>query len=313
MANRKQGPQLNPIETITFPAFESTALRNGIPVHLIDMQQEDIIKIEFIVNAGRYEESKKAVSAAVNAMLKDGTKHHSSFEIAEQLDFYGATIGTEAGPDIVSITLFSLNKYLENVLPLMKEILTESLFPEKEFGVYQQKTIQRILVDLEKTEFLATKEFNLALFGSNHPLGYTRDIEMIKALNQNDLIQLFSSYYTAENFKIICSGKIRKDLKQLLDEYFGAIVQNKSVARKLPAIQSSKEKRHVAQKPGAVQSAVRVGKVLFNKTHPDFIKLRFLATLLGGYFGSRLMSNIREDKGYTYGIYSSLGSFLQTG
>lgn len=212
MANRKLGPQLHPIESITFPAFESSALRNGISIHLIDMQQEDIVKVEFIIYAGRYEESKKAVSAAVNAMLKDGTKHHSSFEIAELLDFYGATISTEAGPDIVSITLFSLNKYLENVLPLMKEILTESLFPEKEFGVYQQKTIQRILVDLEKTEFLATKEFNQALFGANHPLGYTRDVNMIKALTRNDLIQLFNTYYTGK-FYYYLFGKNQEGFK----------------------------------------------------------------------------------------------------
>lgn len=314
MANRKTGPELHPLETITFPAYDSTTLSNGIPLHLIDMQQEDVVKIEFIIHAGRYQEDKQGVSAAVNGMLKDGTSKHTSFEIAETLDFYGASINTESGPDVVSLVLFSLNKYLDKVLPIVKEILTESIFPEKELSIYQQKTIQRILVDLEKTEFLATKEFNLALFGDKHPLGYTRDIEGTKAITKNDVLKLYSKDYTAENMIIIASGKIRTDLKVLLNDYFGSIKKKQSIIpRPAPAIVSSAEKKHIAYKEGAVQSAIRLGKILFNKTHPDFVKLRLLATLLGGYFGSRLMSNIREDKGYTYGIYSSIGSYLQTG
>jgi len=314
MANRKTGPELHPLETITFPAYDSTTLSNGIPLHLIDMQQEDVVKIEFIIHAGRYQEDKQGVSAAVNGMLKDGTSKHTSFEIAETLDFYGASINTESGPDVVSLVLFSLNKYLDKVLPIVKEILTESIFPEKELSIYQQKTIQRILVDLEKTEFLATKEFNLALFGDKHPLGYTRDIEGTKAITKNDVLKLYSKDYTAENMIIIASGKIRTDLKVLLNDYFGGIKKKQSIIpRPAPAIVSSAEKKHIAYKEGAVQSAIRLGKILFNKTHPDFVKLRLLATLLGGYFGSRLMSNIREDKGYTYGIYSSIGSYLQTG
>jgi len=314
MANRKTGPELHPLETITFPAYDSTTLSNGIPLHLIDMQQEDVVKIEFIIHAGRYQEDKQGVSAAVNGMLKDGTSKHTSFEIAETLDFYGASINTESGPDVVSLVLFSLNKYLDKVLPIVKEILTESIFPEKELSIYQQKTIQRILVDLEKTEFLATKEFNLALFGDKHPLGYTRDIEGTKAITKDDVLKLYSKDYTAENMIIIASGKIRTDLKVLLNDYFGSIKKKQSIIpRPAPAIVSSAEKKHIAYKEGAVQSAIRLGKILFNKTHPDFVKLRLLATLLGGYFGSRLMSNIREDKGYTYGIYSSIGSYLQTG
>jgi len=314
MANRKTGPELHPLETITFPAYDSTTLSNGIPLHLIDMQQEDVVKIEFIIHAGRYQEDKQGVSAAVNGMLKDGTSKHTSFEIAETLDFYGASINTESGPDVVSLVLFSLNKYLDKVLPIVKEILTESIFPEKELSIYQQKTIQRILVDLEKTEFLATKEFNLALFGDKHPLGYTRDIEGTKAITKDDVLKLYSKDYTAENMIIIASGKIRTDLKVLLNDYFGGIKKKQSIIpRPAPAIVSSAEKKHIAYKEGAVQSAIRLGKILFNKTHPDFVKLRLLATLLGGYFGSRLMSNIREDKGYTYGIYSSIGSYLQTG
>ena len=314
MANRKTGPELHPLETITFPAYDSTTLSNGIPLHLIDMQQEDVVKIEFIIHAGRYQEDKQGVSAAVNGMLKDGTSKHTSFEIAETLDFYGASINTESGPDVVSLVLFSLNKYLDKVLPIVKEILTESIFPEKELSIYQQKTIQRILVDLEKTEFLATKEFNLALFGDKHPLGYTRDIEGTKAITKDDVLKLYSKDYTAENMIIIASGKIRTDLKVLLNDYFGGIKKKQSIIpRPAPAIVSSAEKKHIAYKEGAVQSAIRIGKILFNKTHPDFVKLRLLATLLGGYFGSRLMSNIREDKGYTYGIYSSIGSYLQTG
>ena len=314
MANRKTGPELHPLETITFPAYDSTTLSNGIPLHLIDMQQEDVVKIEFIIHAGRYQEDKQGVSAAVNGMLKDGTSKHTSFEIAETLDFYGASINTESGPDVVSLVLFSLNKYLDKVLPIVKEILTESIFPEKELSINQQKTIQRILVDLEKTEFLATKEFNLALFGDKHPLGYTRDIEGTKAITKDDVLKLYSKDYTAENMIIIASGKIRTDLKVLLNDYFGGIKKKQSIIpRPAPAIVSSAEKKHIAYKEGAVQSAIRIGKILFNKTHPDFVKLRLLATLLGGYFGSRLMSNIREDKGYTYGIYSSIGSYLQTG
>jgi predicted Zn-dependent peptidase len=197
----------------------------------------------------------------------------------------------------------------------MKEILFDATFPEQELNTYKQNSKQQLTVNNEKVGYVARKKFNEMIFGASHPYGYAEKMEDYDNMKRDDLLSVFSSLYTKENCTLIVAGKITDAVFKTLNANFGANDWRKAVASDStfnPKHQTSNIKLFI-EKKDAVQSAIRIGKPLFNKTHPDYAGMQVLNTVLGGYFGSRLMSNIREDKGYTYGVGSAVASLLHDG
>ncbi len=310
--NRKEPPALHEVSSIELPAIQLFQFSNGIPAYIINAGSQDVLKLEFIFKAGRWNEQGKGVAAAVSALLKDGTSERSSNEISDFIEFYGATLNTQAFIDNSSVILFTLNKYLDKLLPLVKEILTEAIFPEKEMGIYVQNSKQRLLVNLEKVEFLGQRKFTEALFGKNHPIGYTTSTEDLDHLKTDVLQQFHREYFCSDNCKIILSGKVEQPTVDAVEKLFGGDDWHSDIRLKTSIeLNPSAEKKFYEAKQDAVQSAIRIGKRFVSKKHPDYPKLKVLNTVLGGYFGSRLMSNLREDKGYCYGVFSSMVPFVE--
>lgn len=313
--NRTIAPPIKPIENLTLPFPEKIFLTNQIPVYIIRAGDQDVVKIEFIFNAGRKHETVKAVSAATARLIKEGTKSRTSFEISSAFDFFGAALQVNSYSDNSNVVLFSLNKHLHNLFPLLKEILTEAIFPQKEIDTFIQNSIQKILVSREKVEYLAQKKFMEVLYGENHYLGYTPEEDDYNKLTREMLHKFYSTQYTSNNCTIIISGKVESSTIEGLQKYFGGndwLTKTINLNR-VTSIPSSFDENYFVEKKDAVQSALRIGKHMINRGHPDWSALRFTNTILGGYFGSRLMSNLREDKGFCYGIYSSLISIYDHG
>lgn len=310
--NRKEPPALHEITSIRLPDIQLTRLSNDIPTYIINTGSQDVLKLEFIFKAGRWNEPGKGVAAAVSALLKDGTSKRSALEIAQFIEFYGSTLTTHAFIDNSSIILFTLNKHLDNLLPLVKEILTEAVFPEKELGIYVRNSKQKLLVNLKKVEFLGQRKFTKTLYGANHPIGYTTSEQDLVNLNTDLLQQFHREYFCSDNCKIILSGKVEQQTVKAVEKLFGGDDWHSDIRLKTTVeLNPATEKKYYEEKPDAVQSAIRIGKRFVNKKHPDYSKLKVLNTVLGGYFGSRLMSNLREDKGFCYGVFSSMVPFAE--
>lgn len=309
--NRSIPPAFKQVQHINIQEAKEHTLDNGIPLHFINSGTQDLVKIELLFRAGCWFEPKRLVSSAVCSMLNEGTQFHSAAEIADGMDFYGAFFQTENGADWSSVTLYSLTKYLEKTLPLLKEVITQSIFPEKELATYIQNRKLHLIVDNEKVDFVARKKFAELTFGSQHPYGYYAGSEDFDSLNQSDLIAFHKQFYTPGNCKIIASGRVTDDSIQLLNKYIGGsdwvsqVEAGKAVNHKT---ETTQQRKQLIPKEESIQSGIRMGKLLFNKLHPDYCGMQVLNTVLGGYFGSRLMTNIREDKGYTYGIGSAVVS-----
>jgi predicted Zn-dependent peptidase len=310
--NRTQPPALQELTFIELPAIQFVRLPNEIPAYIINTGQQDVLKLEFIFKAGRWNEPARGVAMAVSSLLKDGTSKHTALEIAELIEFYGATLNTQAHIDTASVTLFSLNKHLDKLLPLVKEILTEAIFPEKELSTYITNSKQKLLVNLEKVEFLGQKMFTKVLYGNDHPIGYTTAAEDFEGLKTETLKQFYSGYFRSNDCKIIMAGKIEDSTLKKIEELFGGNDWKlaSKIRDKVQEVKPEGSRMFFEEKPEAVQSAIRIGKRFVNKKHPDYSKLKVLNMVYGGYFGSRLMSNLREDKGFCYGIYSSIASFV---
>lgn len=312
--NRTQAPEFKAIDNITLLHPEHIQLANGCNIYCFNSGDQELVRIEWIFGNQRFDPAKPLLNVAVNTMLIDGTKTRTAAQIADTIDFYGAFLHAEYGYDNSEVNLFSLNKHLPSTLPIIKDILTNSIFPQKELETYIRNQQQKLQVSLQKNDVVARRNFNKALYGDTI-YGFGANADDFKTLHRDDMLAHYRQMYQPSNCTIIIAGKIEQQTIDLLKETFGDTWENSTqqADNSQPAIQPSTEHFYYTEKPDALQSAIRMGMPLINRTHPDFPSLQVLNTVLGGYFGSRLMTNIREDKGYTYGIGSGMSSLKHAG
>jgi predicted Zn-dependent peptidase len=303
-------PDIQEVKNLTVPPPEVWHLPNGVPVYETNLGTQDIVKLELVFFAGRPYEKKKLAFRGTAALLKEGTAHHSSADIAEVFDYYGGTLALPVSLDTATVQFYSLSKHFDKLLPVLAEILAEPTFPEEELKPFIERNIQRLQVDLTKNDVVAYRKFTELLYGEEHPYGYNSFADTYSALTRDDLVEHYQANYVSGNCLLFLSGKITPQIRALMEQHLGnAILKG--------------EKRTVAVGPGVntpltvkvphpekVQTAIRIGSHLFTRSHPDYNGMYVLNTILGGYFGSRLMANIREEKGYTYNIYSNHDSML---
>ncbi|MBS1772694.1 MAG: insulinase family protein [Bacteroidetes bacterium] len=317
MLDRKTPPQIH--DAIEFdyvlPAITTDKLDNGLPVYWLNAGVQDVVEIDWVFPAGLWYEHKEAVSQAVAGLLKNGTNKYTAAQIHEALEYYGASLKVSPGNDYSLITLHTLTKHLPQLLSVVYDILTDATFPQNEIDIYRQNSIQRLLVNLRHCDFVANQQIDAVLFGESHPYGRYTKQSAIEAYTREDLLAFYSRGYDLSKVKIFMAGNIGSSEVKLMNEVFGkTVVTEPNVANtNIPVQPKAEKKLSITNDPNGVQGAIRLGRIFPNRHHPDFAPMVVLNTLFGGYFGSRLMSNIREDKGYTYGIYSSLSPYSNSG
>ncbi len=314
--DRKISPAFKTVEKINMIHASEKRLRNNIPVYTINAGTQEIIKIEFLFSAGMYQQQMPLQASTTNALLEEGTSTMNASQIADAIDFYGAFLEVGTEQDHASVVLYTLNKHLKTTLPIVEQLIKDATFPEHEIETHLTNKKQKFLVNNQKVATIARKHFAELIFGEKHPYGINVKEQNFETIKRNHIVDFYKSSYISSNCKIIVAGKINDDVFTQLDEHFGSNDWNKTTAsaeNKIHAITTSTTHEQLIEKADALQSAIRIGKIMFNKTHADFHSMQVLNTLFGGYFGSRLMSNIREDKGYTYGIGSGLVSLKNSG
>ncbi len=289
---------------------QCTKLNNGIEIFSFHAPDAELLKIDFVFDAGSRYQSTPLIAASVNALLTEGTKSRKMIEIAEFLDFRGAHIEKTAGKDTAGFTVYMLKKYVKDILPLLHEIVYTPVFPEKEMDIYLRKRKQQFLTDNQKVSFLARTHFSKLIFGAENPYGKMAVLSDFDSLDRQELLSFHEKFYTQTPFKILVAGNITEDIHALISEYFESSVFSNREKTAFPLF-SNTEKQAYIELPNAVQSALRMGKTINPVKAEDLPYLSVINSLLGGYFGSRLMKNIREDKGYTYGIYSMVHSLQE--
>lgn len=303
MLNRTIQPDVHPIEQIDILRAKKHLLSNGIPVHYIDAGTQDVVKIDFIFDAGTWVQPANMIASTCNSMLEEGSKNYKAAEIAEKFDFYGAYLQLTIDQSQGIVSIISLNKYLPAILEVTEDLIKRSVFPEHELDVLIGKSKQKWMLENEKVKTLCQKKFTQVLFGEQHPYAITNTLDDFNRITRDQLVNFYHNYYHAGNCQILIAGKMSENLLDLLNIYFGGNDwKREKLAEPEFEIKTSEQKRHHVEKANGMQSAVRVGNFWVPKTNHDTHGLAVLTTILGGYFGSRLMANIREEKGYTYGI-----------
>lgn len=304
--DRRKQPEVHSLSCLSLPQPQRMILPNGARFALLkNTVQEDVFRLDILVNGGQWRQTMPLQSSFTNKMLGEGTRTMTSEVISESLDRYGAWLEYGAGVTTNNIYLYSLNKYARETLEVLEKILKEPVFPLKEFEVMVENARQQFLVNSKRVDSISKVAFSKMLLGENHPcakFACSEDYDRISTLNLQDF---YKRYYHCQNSSIYLSGNPDEQLCELVKSIFGEKKwgQDSTIVPLAPVMPvSSSRKREFIEVPDAMQNSIRMGCLTIRQNHPDFTKLAVSLTLLGGYFGSRLMRNIREDKGYTYGI-----------
>lgn len=291
--------------------YQHFMLDNGVEVYAVDAGAEEVLQTEWIFSAGNAQEEKNLVAATTNFLLRNGTSTKTAFQINEQFDYYGSYINRACYNETATITLHSLTRHIENLLPKVRELITDSVLPQEELSIYQQNMKQRLKVSLKKSDFVAGRLIDVYLYGEKHPYGKYSSAENFDALQREELVDFYKKYYKQGKLIIFVAGKLPQNLVQLLNTNFGDLPFGNVVEKQTEPVLGTEKKVRITNDPDGAQGSIRIARPFPNRHHPDFLKAQILNALFGGFFGSRLMSNIREDKGYTYGIHSYLLNHVQ--
>ena len=304
-------PRITPSEVEVAEAAK-TLLPNGVALYTLASEDFEVLRISFVFRAGSaLQQAPFSASAAAN-LLAEGTRSMSAHEVAEQLDYYGSWYDVNIDRDYAYINFATLSKFFDRTLAVAEEILLHPTFPEEELRTYAAKRKQRLAIDRTKVDVEAREAFARALFGARHPYGISSDEAEYDRLTRDDVADFYRRFYTAENCFVVCSGRIGEHELQAVGALAAQLPHGEAeTAIRFPAPETT----HAAfvDHPGAVQSSLRLGRLLFPRQHPDFVGMQVVATALGGYFGSRLMQNLREEHGYTYGVVAAMVNFEREG
>ena len=308
MPDRKQAPEI--VDAVNFnlrlkPADKFT-LNNGVEVYAVNAGAEDVLSLEWVFFAGNWYEAQNLVAATTNFLLRNGTSKRTAFQINEHFEYYGSYLNRACYNETATITLHCLTKHVKELLPVVKELITDSVMPQNELDIYKQNMKQRLQVSLKKSDFVASRLIDVYLFGEKHPYGKFSRAEDFDTVNREQLLEYYKKYYQQGKLIMFAAGKLPADLESLLNQHFGDLPNTAIETKEIIVISSAEKKFRITNDENGVQGSIRIARPFPNRHHPDFLKVQMLNALLGGFFGSRLMSNIREDKGYTYGIHSYL-------
>lgn len=310
MINRNNAPDI--IDAVNMhlelPPYQKHVLGNGVELYAFNLGTQETLMINWVFYAGNWYDEKTLVAAATNHLLKNGTSTRSAFAINEHFEFYGAYVNRHCYNETAEIVLHCLSKHVHELLPAVAELITDAVFPEEEVGIFKKNMQQRLQVNLKKNEFVGNRMIEAYLFGEKHPYGRYSRLEDYDTLERAGMQSFYDKFYRNGRCIIIAAGVLPDNLPQQLDAAFGSLTLNQ---QELPELRhafepATQKKYRITNDNAGIQGSIRMARPFPNRHHPDFPKMQVLNNVLGGFFGSRLMDNIREDKGYTYGIHSYL-------
>lgn len=305
MIDRNIAPQIFPLSNPVIMEHKTEILPNGVEVVIINDPSQEVFKMDIMFKAGAVYQPQRLIATTAINMLGEGTSKYTSEQISELFDYYGAYIGENVSMINSELCVIGLCKYAEPVIELTAELIIDSIFPEKELGIFLKNRKQQHLIQAEKTSYLARKEYMLRMYGDGHPYANQIAPEDYDKLDREQLIEFYKDRYAAENCKIYIAGNVTPQILAIIRDNFSKLPNVYNYNEKyIPKAKPSPIGKYHVTKEKAAQNSIRIGKSGVKITDPDYPEFMLLNTIYGGYFSSRLMANIREEKGYTYGIQS---------
>jgi len=306
--DRSTPPLVHDVTDIDLPSVRSVSV-NGIDTHSYLDQGSGTFKIELLTKGSQLYSKTSALSQLAVRLLNEGTKSKSAATLAEAVDSLGSFLEVSPGFDYASISIYGLAKYFEENLQILSELIYQPDFSDASLDKLKNREVDKLKTNLEKSSYISSINLRKSLFGSQHAYGKHLQSSELLSITVDDITSFHSNH--TEHFDVYIAGDLPNNFEGLIGKYF----QPFTGATQHPDISNPTDKAvDVSYKDHKfVQSSIKLGKRLFNRGAADYFKFIVLNELLGGFFGSRLMKNIREEKGFTYGIHSNLYSLLHDG
>ncbi|MDI6803021.1 MAG: pitrilysin family protein [Bacteroidota bacterium] len=308
--DRSVEPQSGPSFKMSIPKIERVTLDNGLRILVVEHRELPVVQIQLVVRSGADADipEKAGVASLTADMIDEGTKTKTSLQIADELDFIGASAATSANYDASIGSLLTLKEHLSKAMTIFSDIILNPNFSENEFDRLKSELLTDLLSQKVRPDIIASNIFNAKVFGSQHPYSQSVDgsEETVKDINLNDLKEYYNKFYAPNNASVIIVGDITKtEAVAVVKQFFGNWKKKKIPPPKLfnPPI-STENKIYLVNKDKAPQSQIRIGNIGIERRSPDFYAVNILNQILGASNG-RLFLNLREAKGYTYGAYAN--------
>ena len=301
--DRTKAPSMRPFTSVRLDFPKPIRLANGIETYVAGNGEDEVCRISWYLPGGKFQEAVPMQATLTAMSLFEGCSGMTAQQVADTFDSYGAMKSAQAFDNVTLAELSSLNKFLPRVLPAWVRCVTSPAFSEAEVDVKRQYVASSIASMQQKVKYLASCEMNRLYYGPGHPLARVSTPAQVEAIDTGMLRGFHAANYSLAGSRIVVSGHITSAELEAIDSAIGSLPlgPQRGLPREWP-IEPSATMQSVIDRPGAMQSAIAMTIRAVNRSHPDYLKLRLLVMVLGGYFGSRLMTNIREDKDYTYGI-----------
>ena len=299
---------------VKLPRAEETTLKNGLRVVLLPAHKVPTFNMQMVVLSGGLADKPdyRGLASFTATLLREGTAKRSSKDIAEQVDALGATLGANSGFSSMTSTV-SIGGLVENMdqsLELFADVIRNPTFPQTEVDKYKSRTLAQLQFQRSIPQFLAAEQFQKAIYGTDHPASLIAPpAASLKKLSAKDLAEFHSTYYRPNNAILAVVGDVTmKELLPKLEKFFGDWQKADVPATTIPPAPAQSESRiYLIDRPGSVQTVLQLGTLGIERTSPDYFAVLLADRVFGGGPSARLFLNLREDKGYTYGAYSSFG------
>jgi predicted Zn-dependent peptidase len=296
---------------VKLPRPQEAVLSNGLRIFLLEDRELPTFTLQLIVGGGGLADppDKRGVAMVTAALLREGTKERTSREIAEQLAALGASFSAGASPSSgeTGIRVSGLRDHLDAVLAIAADVIRNPAFPDDELSKFKSRFASQLQYQRSRPTFIVQEQFMRAIY-AEHPGSYVVPPEsVIEALTAADLMKYHGNHYKPNNAFLLAHGDMAlKDLTASLERALGEWEKGATPTVELPDLTSPKEARvHIVDRPGSVQTSLRVGTLGIERASEDYFAVLVMNHILGGGPASRLFTNLREDKGYTYGVSST--------
>ena len=316
--NRRQAPPVRPFGHLSLPADTVEELSNGIRLHYVGGGDQPICRLILCFPGGLAEIGNTVTGKIVMSMLSNGSGHYSTEETADILDFNGVRTGASQRSHFCTLRISMLNHRVAEIMPVMTDFLNAPLFPADRLATACLNARTQIETDIAEPSFGVEKLFDELMLGKGHPLALSPTPAFAEGFTVDKARELYNRLMCTTKCEAFLSGALNEDIIQRVRTALeGVRSRSEGFTPKYVPLMPPDEPKHLhAEQPDSLQSTVKAGMPTIGRNHPDYIPLHLTVMALGGYFGSRLMTNIREKKGLTYGIHASLmgqreGAYLQ--
>ena len=306
-----QPPRILPVTIDDLALPQEKVMPNGVRLFHLSGAHKGVVRFDILFKGGYGVQAKPLQAMFVNRMLREGAGAMSADDISRKLDYYGAWIDAYSSQGCNHLTLTALSKHFVPLLELLEDMVKNPQFPAANLDVVRRNNKSHFIVNSNKVDIVSQRHFENCLWGDGHRFAYMVQPEDYDAITVDDLREYHGRVYNSSNCTIFLAGDADEDMMKLISEKFGAAPWGTGGAVRgidVPEPVTVFGPRRIDVE-GALQSSVKIGFMVPASSLADLYRFRFLTVLLGGYFGSRLMSNIREENGYTYHIDAGLDAY----